>query len=195
MTHAALPTFRFPGGTCIPQAQPPMHGPVSMESPALQVMTDLAEVRAATTTPEMPLAQAEAKMIHQGVRLLFVSTEMPCVDGIVTALDLQGNKPLRLVHQRHARYEDLCVGDVMTPLTELDAIDFASLRKATVGHVVATLLKFGRPHLLVVEGFTASAPARIRGLISQSQVERQLGHALPTAEVASTFAEIEQALA
>ena len=195
MLHAALPTFRFPERTCIAQAQPVTHGPVTLESPAIEVMTDLAEVRAATTTPQMALAQAESKMIHQGVRMLFVVSEMPGVDGIVAAADLRGNKPMQLVNQRQVRYEDLTVEDVMTPLSDLDAIDFMTVRRASVGQVVATLAQFGHPHLLVVESASPVSQARIRGIISQTQVERQLGQALAMTEVASTFAEIEKALA
>lgn len=195
MPHAALPTFRFPEGTCIAQAQPVVHGPVTLDSPAIEVMTDLAEVRAATTTPQMALLQAENKMIHQGVRMLFVVSEMPGVDGIVAAADLRGHKPMQLVHQRQVRFEDLTVEDVMTPLSDLDAIDFVALRRANVGQVVATLAKFGHPHLLVIEAASPASQARIRGIISQTQVERQLGKALTMTEVASTFAEIEKALA
>lgn len=195
MFHAALPTFRFPERTCIAQAQPVTHGPVTLESPAIEVMTDLAEVRAATITPQVSLAQAENKMIHQGVRMLFVVSEMPGVDGIVAAADLRGHKPMQLVNQRQVRFEDLTVEDVMTPLSSLDAIDFTTLRRANVGQVVATLAQFGHPHLLVVESASPVSQARIRGIISQTQVERQLGQALAMTEVASTFAEIEKALA
>ena len=195
MTHTALPTFRFPVGTRIANAQPPVHGAVAMDSPALQVMTDLAEVRAATVHPQTSLAQAELKMIHQGVRLLFVVSDMPSVDGIVSAGDLQGDKPMRLVHQRHVKYKDLNVADVMEPLSTLDAIEFASLRRATVGEIVATLSQYGRAHLLVVEADGSAHPPRIRGLISHTQVQRQLGIPLHTTAIASTFAEIERALA
>ena len=72
MGPKALPTFRFPDGTCIAQAQPRQHPAVTLESPALSVMTDLTEVRAATVAPGMSLHQAELEMIHQGVRMLFV---------------------------------------------------------------------------------------------------------------------------
>lgn len=195
MTQTTLPTFRFPDGTCIAQAQPVQHGAVTLDSPALQVMTDLTEVRAATTQPQISLAQAKTKMIHQGVRLLFVVSEMPCVDGIVTAADLEGNKPLRLVHQRQVRHEELCVADVMTPLANLDVIEFSTLQRATVAQVVDTFKQFGQLHLLVVEAASASAPARIRGILSQTQVQRQLGVPLHTTEIARTFSEIEQALA
>ena len=98
MTHSSLPTFRFPAGTRVAQALPPQHAAVSGQSPALSVMTDLTTVRAATVAPATPLAQAEQSMIHQGVRLLFVVSSMPSVDGIITATDLHGERPMRLVH-------------------------------------------------------------------------------------------------
>jgi CBS domain-containing protein len=195
MNHLPLPTFRFADGTRIAQALPPQKRAVTLTSPALEVMTDLTEVRAAIVQPATSLPNAELKMIHQGVRLLFVVSELPSVEGIVTAGDIQGDKPLRLVQQRQLRHSEISVADVMTPLSSLDAVDFDSLGRASVGQVVATLLKFGRPHLLVVEREGAAGPARIRGLVSQTQIERQLGATLPSMEIASTFSEIRQALA
>ncbi len=195
MGPKALPTFRFPDGTCIAQAQTGQRATVTLESPALSVMTDLTEVRAATVAPGVTLPQAELKMIHDGVRMLFVVTQMPCVDGIITAAALQGDRPMQLIQQRNVRRDELCVADVMTPLSDLDVVDLGALQRATVGHVAATLQSFGRPHLLVVEAATPQHPARIRGLISHSQVERQLGASLPMTQVATTFVEIEQALA
>lgn len=60
----------------------------------------LHQVRAATVQPGTSLAKAEQIMIHQGVRLLFVVSQVPNVDGIVTATDLQGENPLMRVNQR-----------------------------------------------------------------------------------------------
>lgn len=194
MAHNPLPTYHLPAGTRVAQAQPPLKAAVTAASPALDVMTDLTEVRAATVPSQTSLPAAEAKMIHQGVRLLFVVDHMPDVDGIVTASDIQGDKPLRLVQQRQLRHDEITVADVMTPLAALEAIDFDALARATVGQVVATLLKFGRLHLLVVERTAASGAARIRGIVSKTQVERQLGTPLPALEVAATFSEIRQAL-
>jgi hypothetical protein len=113
----------------------------------------------------------------------------------VTSTDLLGDKPMRLVHQRNVRHEDLCVADVMTGLTMLDALDYDELRSANVARVVATFRQFGRNHLLVVQTATSQAPARIRGVLSLTQLERQLGSAIAAIEIASTFAEIEKALA
>ena len=194
MNASALPTFRFPDNTCIPQAQPQMMGAVMLTSPGLDVMTDLALVKASTIDPETTLTRAEQVMIHQGVRLLFVVSNFPCVEGLVTASDLIGDKPMRLVNQRNVHHDDLCVADVMTGLSHLDALDFDNLKSAKVEQVIATFQKFGRRHLLVVQNATVTSPARIRGVISLTQVERQLGKTVVTTEIATTFSEIEKAL-
>ena len=194
MSHPSLPTFRFPQGTSIAQAQPPQHDVVTPQSPALDVMTDLTTVRAATVAPGSALAQAELIMIHQGVRLLFVVSSMPGVDGIITASDLHGERPMRLVHQRGVKYEELTVGDVMTPLSAINAVTYGALKDASVAEVIDTLLHSSQPHLLVIEHATTDTPLRIRGIISKTQVERQLGTQLMSSEIANSFAEIEQAL-
>jgi hypothetical protein len=45
---------------------------VSLDDPAFSVMTDLRDVRAATTTRVSCMSRAHAQMIQRGVRLLFV---------------------------------------------------------------------------------------------------------------------------
>ena len=191
---AALPTFRLDRGTTLAQAQPTDNAPVTLASPALAVMTDLTKVKAATTHPRTTLRQAEQAMIYQGVRMLFVVTEMPLIEGLITATDLGGDKQMRVVHERHLHYDELCVADVMTELGALDAIDYAVVRAAAVGNAVATLQRLGRNHLLVVEAATAQTPRRVRGVISRSQVERQLGRPIDITPIANSFSEIERAL-
>ena len=43
---------------------------------------------------------------------------------VLLCTDLHGDKQLRAVHDRHLRYDELSVADVMTELALLDAIDF-----------------------------------------------------------------------
>ena len=74
-------------------------------------------------------------------------------------------------------------------------LDLETLGRATVGDVAALLQDLGMPYLLVAEPATPQSPPRIRGIISHTQVERQLGTPLPMHAVARTFAEIGQALA
>ena len=195
MQSSTLPTFRFPEGTHIARAQPTSGQPVTLDSPARAVMTDLTHVRAATIGPDTPLAQARETMIYQGVRLLFVVSQMPDVAGLITSTDLEGERPMQVLSRRGVKYEDLVVSDVMSPLTALDAIDLGDLAHAHVAQVVATLKHLGRRHLLVIEKARdlAGAP-RVRGVISQAQVERQLGSQIPVVEVAHNFAEITASL-
>ena len=189
-----LSTFRFPEGTCIAQAQPPSGVSVTLESPGRAVMTDLTHVRAATIAPDMPLAQARQTMIHQGVRLLFVVSEMPCVDGLITSTDLEGERPMQVLSQRGVKYEALIVSDVMSPLATLDAIDLEELAHADVAKVVATLKQLGRRHMLVVQKAGTGHGPRVRGVISQTQIERQLGQPIDVMERAGNFAEVSAAL-
>jgi CBS domain-containing protein len=191
---AALPTFRLEHGTSIVQAQPWQGQPVTLDSPALAVMTDLTQVKAATVHPDTSLSQAEQLMIYQGVRMLFVVTDMPSLEGLITTTDMQGDKRMQVQHERDLRYDELRVSDVMTSLAKLDAIDFSDMRTATVNNVIATLKRFGRNHLLVVESGADGASRRVRGVISRAQIERQLGAVIVLTPVASSFSEIERAL-
>jgi len=119
---------------------------------------------------------------------------MPFIEGLITATDLGGDRQMQVVHERHLHYDELCVGDVMTEFGALDAIDYDVVRSAVVGNAVTTLQRLGRNHLLVVEAATAGTPRRVRGVISRSQVERQLGRRVDITPIANSFSEIERAL-
>jgi len=192
---SALPTFRLDEGVSIAQAAAWQQSPVTLESPASAVMTDLTQVRAATIHPETTLHQAEQMMIYQGVRMLFVVSDMPSFMGLVTSTDLHGDHQMSLVHERGARYDELTVADVMTPLSLLDAVAYDRIQRAQVGELIATLRRFGRNHLLVMQDATATTPRRVRGVISRAQIERQLGEPIAVTPIAGNFSEIERALA
>jgi len=189
--EAALSTFHVGAQTALIQAQPWQTHAVSLDSPAYEVMTDLASVKAATIAPDATLVQAEQAMIFLGVRMLFVVEHMPHIEGLLTLTDLRGERPMRLLQQHTKRFDEIRVSDVMTGLSMLEAVDYADLRTATVRNLIATLKRRGRNHLLVAEG----NPANIRGVISKSQIERQLGQTFDVVEVANNFAEIERMLA
>ena len=191
---AVLTTFRLQPGASIVQAEPWHAQPVSIDSPALSVMTDLLRVKAATVHPATQLRQAEQTMIYLGVRMLFVVSDMPLIEGLVTSNDLRGDRQMGLVHERGLRWDEATVADVMTALSMLDAIPFDAMRSATVGNLIATLKRCGHNHLLVVEPAQGQAAPRVRGVVSRSQIERQLGQPIDVTPIATTFAEIERAL-
>lgn len=192
--ESPLPSFRLAPGVTIVQSSPWLTAPVTLRSPAIEVMTDLTKVKAATIRPDQTLRQAEQAMIYQGVRMLFVVSEMPTLEGLITSTDLSGERPMSRVHERHVRYDELLVADVMTALSKLDAIDHERIVGATVGNVVATLQRLGRHHLMVVQSDPDGGARRVRGVISRTQVERQLGQRIDIAPIAGDFAEMERAL-
>ena len=174
MTDLALTTFRFDPDTCILQAQPKLKETVTLASSALDVMTDLAVIKAETIEPKITLTDAEKVMINRGVRALFVTSNFPCIDGLVTASDILGEKPQKLVNERNLRFQDLTVQDVMTDLPHLDVVDYDEVKNSMVADLVATFAKLKCTHILVVQAAKIQGPARIRGVISLTQLERQL---------------------
>lgn len=167
---------------------------VDLESPAREVMTDLTRVSAATIRPQAPMEGANQFMMARGVRLLLVIDEHERVLGLISATDILGERTMRVAAARGLRRDELTVADIMTPADQVEVIALEDIDGAHVGHVVATLLHTGRQHALVVDAETDSGRLMVRGILSLSQVARQLGKPLQLAEVARTFAEIEIAL-
>jgi CBS domain-containing protein len=163
---------------------------VTQDSPALQVMTDLANVSPATIRPQAPLAGANQFMITRGVRLLLVVDERDLILGLITATDLLGERPMQVAAERGLRRDELSVADVMTPAAQIEVIAFADVEASRVGHVLETLRRLGRQHALV-----ADRANTVCGIFSISQIARQLGLTLASGgSVARTFSEIEAAL-
>ena len=171
----------------------PAPNPVTLDSPAVDVMTDLALVAAVTIEASASLVTANDYMIARGVRSLFVTAPNGRVLGLITAADLLGERPVRESHARGVGRNDLQVTDVMTPIHAVAAMKLEDVRAAKVGHIVASLTQAGRQHGLVAE-IRGPSEVSIRGIFSASQIARQLGVPLHIPELARTFAEVEQAL-
>lgn len=158
---------------------------VTLDSPALDVMTDFAQVPAATIERSASLATANDYMVTHGVRSLFVVTPDGRLAGLVTTTDLIGDRAVRASHARGVRRHELTVGDVMTAAEDMVALMLEDVRSAKVGHVVASLKQAGRHHELAAEALPGGE-VRIRGMFSVSQIARQLGMPLQISELART---------
>jgi CBS-domain-containing membrane protein len=166
---------------------------VGLDNPALDVMTDFRRLTAFIATPGDTIKQAEERMLRRKVRLLFVMDGQDRVAGLVTSTDIHGEKPLQVVQSRGIRRDEVLVADIMTPVERLEAVDYDDIAHARVGHVLETLKARGRQHALVIEH--TEGRQMVRGLLSLSQLCKQLGVSVETTEVADTFIEIEQQLA
>jgi CBS-domain-containing membrane protein len=167
---------------------------VHADSAALLVMTDLSQVPSATISADASLEDANQSMLVRGVRALFVVGNSNDMVGLVTSVDVLGEKPLLVAQRRQSKRSDLRVADVMVPVDQVEALNIEDVKRASVGNIVATLKLDGRAHAIVV-GKGEGGDQTVLGIFSASQIARQLGVQIQTHEVARTFAEIEALIA
>jgi len=167
---------------------------VSLDDQATVVMTDLKHVVPHSIDAIATLGMANEKMIACGVRLLFVADIKGVVQGLITATDILGDKPVRYISEHGGDRDSILVQDVMTQNEHLEALAFRDVCRASVGDIVETIKLFGRQHLLVTEVNEKSGDANIRGLFSATQISRQLGQEIIINTNANTFAARQQAI-
>ena len=188
--YHTLPAQRLTGSVFVARPAPPKL--VTLESPALEVMTDLRHMHAAVIEPQVTMESANAYMLQRGVRSLLVLNQDRALGGLITATDILGEKPLRFSEERRVKHHDILVSDIMTPLDRLEAIPFEEARHAKVGHVISSLRDSGRQHTLVIDKLLGKV--QVCGIFSLSQIEKQLGAPIESTGVANSFAEIEATL-
>lgn len=191
-TPLSLSTLKAGTGYAKPYCNQP--NPVKVTSSALEVMTDLHFVAAATIQDSIDIETASHKMIARGVRALLVTDAAENVVGIITARDLMGDRPAEVMKARGLGFGDLRVGDVMTRQDHIEVLPLNDVLHAHVGDIVETLKHSGRQHALVVEDDPITEQPMIRAIFSASQIARQLGIVLQSTELAQTFAEIDRAI-
>jgi CBS-domain-containing membrane protein len=169
--YTALPYHNLSSGTTY--QRPPQRLPerVTADSPATDVMTDFSKVSAITMGPCATLEAAEQRMIASGVRMLLVTDQSNSILGIITATDLQGDRPVKY----------------------LEVLYMVDVENARVGHIVETMKRVGRQHALVID-LNEDKQQIVRGIFSTKQISKQLGINIDPTEVAKTFAELEAAL-
>jgi CBS-domain-containing membrane protein len=166
---------------------------LTLNVPAINVMTDLRSISVVVVRAMTTLEKANAKMIRYGVRTLLVLDDSDKVAGLLTASDVLGEKPVRFLQQVGGTHADILVRDVMTIQRELKVLKLDDVMKSSVGDILTTLKAAGRQHAIVVEE-NEEGSQTVRGLFSATQIARQLGVQLKTAEVAKIFAEIEASI-
>jgi len=102
--YQPIKQFRVSGGSCDITDAWSMAG-VTLSSPAIEVRTDLRRSPAATIDQDTSLAETNHSMILRVVRLLFVTDANRRVAGIVTVIDLFGEKPTRVARDCMIRHE------------------------------------------------------------------------------------------
>lgn len=188
-SYKTIPVLPLQKGVTFNRPRQEISEHVSLDDPALSVMTDFTRVTAYTIFPLETIELARTRMVHHGVRLLLVVDDQNVILGLVTSTDLTSEKPMQVIQTQGIRHSDVLVKDIMTPRERLEVLCLDDLQNARVGDVVATLQAQGRQHALVVER-QADRSQTLRGLLSASQLGKQLGMPIHTIAIARTFADI-----
>jgi|SRR5271169_3560392 len=188
--YSALTAHPFNPGSGFVRPTQVLPERVRPDDPAINAMTDLKSVAVVNVRAMTQMDKANAKMIRYGVRLLLVLDESEKVVGLLTAVDVLGEKPMRFLQNMGGTHADILVRDIMTPQRDLEVLKLQDVLGAKVGNIVATLKEAGRQHAMVVEE-NADGSHSVRGLFSATQIARQMGVQIQTMEIARTFAEIE----
>ena len=145
---------------------------VSENDPATTVMTDFTEIVPVMIEANATLTAALQKMKAHGIRLLLVTNKNGSVIGVLTAYDIQSEKPVQYGSENDIAVNEIRAGMLMTPLEQTPAFDFHFVEQALVRHVIDTMKELERPHTLVIE---TKEQQRIRGVFSTSRISMLLG--------------------
>jgi CBS-domain-containing membrane protein len=190
---AALASHPLKAGTGFARPTQVLPQNVKLDDPAVQVMTDLRSVSVVNVRAKTTLDKANEKMIRYGVRTLLVLDDADKVTGVLTATDVLGEKPVNFLQLMGGTHADILVRDVMTVQRDLEVLKLSDVHSARVGNILATLKKAGRQHAMVVEE-NADGSQVVRGLFSATQIARQMGVQLKSAEVHQVLADLESAV-
>jgi CBS domain-containing protein len=168
----------------------PIHHPeaqdhlITLDSPALNVLTDFKSAPVETTHPETLVTQALQEMKAAKTKSLIVVNDEGELLGLVSLKDLQGVRAGRMAQSHGISPAELTIAEVMSPAEKLEAIDFKILANARVGHIAKIVHEHDLQHLLVVD-YDEVGDCKIRGIFSANRIARQLGIDTPLGTLSS----------
>ena len=121
--------------------------------------------------------------------MLLVTSSSNEVVGLLTSRDLMGEKAIQHLKEVGGNHDEITVGDIMVPQHLVEVLEMNDVVRSRVGDIVTTMKRMGRQHALVIST-TSDGQQIVHGLLSATQIGRQLGIDIDTAEYASTFAKL-----
>ena len=184
-----LPLTPVAGQPMLPQAMLS----AKLTDPATSQLTDLRLAPCVTVDQHDGIRATLHVMQRARVRMAFVTGLSGELVGLVTADELQGERPLLRAMADHIGIEELTLDQVMAPLNEWLVVDEWQIEHSRLGNVAATMREHGLRYLLVVQRGERST--EISGLISARRLEQVLDIDLDSRLHSRSFAQIEAALA
>lgn len=180
--YPALTFHSMPIG--VTYTRPRQHYPdrLTLESPAVDGMTDLRRITALTVERTNTLAATRERMGKLGVKMLLVTDATGAVAGIVTLTDLNSDRPAKIAAKSGERPEDLLVQDIMTLRGRIEVLPLQDVVEANVGQVLSSLREAGRRHALVLQAGQNEGADQICGIFSLTKLCALVGLAIDTGD-------------
>lgn len=161
--------------------------------PALSLLTDLQQSPCVMASHLDGIEPTLHLMQRAGVRMVFVSGADGALVGMVTAEDIQGERPVVRASSQHVPMRELTLSDVMVPVGAWEVVDLSQVRTARLGDIEATLHEHNLRYLLVTQ--TKNGETCLRGLFSARRLEMAMRKPIHADLHSRTFAELESVLA
>lgn len=162
---------------------------ITLSSPAISVFTDFKEHKPLVIESDIPAVQAEFLMRKAHVRLKLVVDKNAELIGTISLTQLSDQNIL--IHQQKGLdRDDILVKHLMTPRSEIKALDYKEMMNSTIADVIETLKKDGSQHCLVVE----TQEHQIRGIISTSDIARRLHMPIDIETKTTSFIDVFKAI-
>jgi CBS domain-containing protein len=179
-THAS---YRLQSGAAVTAAHSlrsaPEHHLLKRGDSAVLVMTDFTASPAFTISGDCAIDDALDEMFRRGVRVLIVLAEDRAVVGLITSYDIQGKRTQQcLEDQPTRRREEVQVREILTPCSQCSTIDWQWVQSAHIEDVLEAFRGTDSPYLIVLEAREDTTAGIVRGIISRTRLERQLGESL-----------------
>jgi hypothetical protein len=175
------------------RANPTSHHDVgSLQNSARNVMTDFESDHPVVIAPDRTVQDARTLMESATVSMLIVASKSGAFRGLLRSNDVLGPGHVIAAELNGVTADEVLVRDVMRPKKMIHGLDIGELDKAKIGEVLATLKHLGEPDILVIDN--SVTPSLICGVLSVSDISRELGIDFDISSRARTFADLQQVL-
>jgi CBS domain containing-hemolysin-like protein len=158
---------------------------LTTESPASSVITDFNYKRPTMLEQDVGIDAALMVMRKTHVRSVLVIDQDENFQGLVTLANLESDKVLALTHSMGVSRSDITIRDVMTSKEKLQGVDIETVYHSKIGDLLTTFQHVGCPHILLT-----GKDKDIQGIVSASEVARQLHIDINIQERVVSFADI-----
>lgn len=168
------------------------HKELSLDDPAIAVMTDHRIEQAPLISTNRSLDRAMRQMAEQNCNMLMIDDGEGTIAGLVTSADITGEKPIQHSKLSGKKRSDLTVKHLMTKVEDIPALTIQDVLNSKIGDILHTLNEIGSEYVLVT--MVENGQPAIRGVFSARSIARSLKIFFDPSPAARTFAEFTKAL-